>query len=344
VKEKPKEQAKEEISPEKKAVIEAREKGNALYKKKEFDNAIMEYDRALSIEPDNFNIILNKAAAYFEKNESDKCIELCKNVVEEGRSKKADFQLIAKAFSRMGNAYLKQERYEEAIEAYDKSLTEHNNPDVGKQKKKAEKLKKEKDEKLYLDPEKSKVEKDKGNEFFKHQKFPEAIAAYTEAIRRNPQDAVLYSNRAAAYTKLGEFQLGLNDCEEALKRDSKFVKAFIRKAHLETVMKQYHKALATYDEALKIDPENQEVKDGINRVIELVNQSQEEASQGKVDEERIRRARSDPEIQSILADPQMREVLNELQQNPGASQHYLKDPQILKNIQKLISAGILQVK
>lgn len=48
-------------------------------------------------------------AVYFEQKDYKTCIEQCEKAVDVGRENRADFKLIAKAFSRIGNAYKKLE-------------------------------------------------------------------------------------------------------------------------------------------------------------------------------------------------------------------------------------------
>ena len=62
---------------------------------------------------------------YFEKGEFEQCIKDCDRAVERGRELRLDYKLVGKALTRKGNALVKQEKLEEAVEVYHKALTEH---------------------------------------------------------------------------------------------------------------------------------------------------------------------------------------------------------------------------
>lgn len=68
---------------------------------------------------------LCRAAVYFEMGEYEKCAADCDTAVEKGREARADYKIIARALTRKGNAFMRQDRIEEAIQTYQKSLTEH---------------------------------------------------------------------------------------------------------------------------------------------------------------------------------------------------------------------------
>jgi stress-induced-phosphoprotein 1 len=74
---------------------EEKKLGTENYKKRNFDAAIEHYSKAWELHKD-ITYLTNLSAAYFEKGEYEKCIEVCKQAIQEGREVLADFKLIAK--------------------------------------------------------------------------------------------------------------------------------------------------------------------------------------------------------------------------------------------------------
>merc|ERR1712060_356892 len=93
------------------------------------------------------------------------------------------------------------------------------------------------------------------------------------AIKRNPNDPRLYSNRAAVLTKLMAYPDALRDLDECLKLDPKFVKAYSRKGAAHFFMKEYNKALQAYDKGLALEPDNAECKQGREQVYAKISET-----------------------------------------------------------------------
>lgn len=328
--------------------LKEKDAGNAAYKKKDFDVAIGHYTKAMDLDDEDISYVTNRAAVYLEMGKYEECIDDCEKAVEKGRELHSDFKMIAKALTRKGTAYVKMANiskdYDLAIEAFNKALTEHRNPETLKKLNEAEKAKKELEQKEYFDPAIADQEREIGNDCFKAQQYPDAVRHYTESLKRNPNDAKVYSNRAACYTKLGALPEGLKDADKCIELDPSFVRGYARKAAIQYFMKEYHKALETYQAGLKYEENNQELMEGIKKCIGQI----EATNRGAVSEEELKerqaKAMQDPEIQSILSDPIMRQVLIDFQENPKAAQEHTKNPMVMNKLQKLMAAGIIQVR
>lgn len=206
--------------------------------------------------------------------------------------------------------------------------------DVEKRKHKAE-------AEAYLSPEKAELAKEAGNALFKAGDFPGAIKEFEDGIRRDPKNISLYSNRAFAYIKLMEPVQALKDAEKCIEMDPNFVKAYARKGTCHHLMKEYHKAMPAFEKGLMIDPTNKDCLEGKMKTMQVINSSA--YASGGNDDERMRHAMADPEIQQIMMDPRIQQVLKDMNENPAEGQKAMRDPNIAANIQKLIAAGVLKM-
>mmetsp|Transcript_40369 Transcript_40369/g.89645 ORF Transcript_40369/g.89645 Transcript_40369/m.89645 type:complete len:579 (+) Transcript_40369:115-1851(+) len=338
-----------EAAAKKAEAQKAKEAGNEAYKKKQFDAAISHYNKALELDDTDISFLTNRAAVFYETKQWDKVVEDCEKAIERGRELRADFKLIARAMTRKGSALVQMDRLDEAVQVFNKSLTEHRNADTLKKLNDAEKMLKEKREREYINMDLCNESKDKGNTAFKDMKFPEAVQHYTEALKRgppsvNPEAYKLYSNLAACYTKLGAYPEGVKAADKCIELAPTFAKGYSRKGTLQYFMKEYDKALETYQRGLEHEPENQELLDGIYKCQQAIEKiASGQASQEEI-KERQARSLADPEVQSLLKDPVMQNVLRDFQEDPKAAQQHMRNPQIMTKINKLIAAGIIQVR
>jgi len=322
----------------KEAAVKEKEQGNAAYKAKNFDKAIGHYEKAIELDPTEITFRSNLAAVYFEKKEYEKAVKVCEEAIDVGRENRADFKHIAKAYNRAGNSQRKLGNLEAAKTAFEKALTEHRTPEYKQNLSEVETALKKAAELAYQDPKLAEEEKLKGNTCFKSGDWAQAIKHYSEAIKRNPNDAKIYSNRAACYTKLNAFDLVIKDCDTSISMDPSFVKSYLRKANVLKAMGQTQKAMDVYSKAMELDPNSEEAKNGYRDC------AVRQYSQPKGDAEEVRRnAMNNPEVQAIMSDPAMRMILEQMQTDPQAVQEHLKNPEIMQKIMKLKDAGLISM-
>lgn len=320
---------------------ELKKKGTEFYKKRQFDQAIENYAAAWEMHKD-IAYKTNEGAAKFEKGDYEGCIKACQEAVDYGREVFADFKIIAKAFARIGTAYERQGDLTNAILYYQKAQTEHRTPEVLAKLRAAEKAKLKAERESYINPEEAEKARELGNAKFKESDWPGAVEAYSEMIKRAPDDPRGYSNRAACFIKLLEFPSAVADCDEAISRDPDFIRAYLRKAQAYFTMREYSKCIDVCAEAAEHDKDGKNARE-IQQQESKALQAQYSAREGETEQQTMERIQRDPEIVGILQDPVMQSILQQAKEDPSALQEHLKNATIRSKIQKLVHAGVIRM-
>jgi len=93
----------------------------------------------------------------------------------------------------------------------------------------------------------------RGNAYQNKRNYDQAIADYNEALRIEPDSALVHNNRGAAYQHKGDYERALQDYDQAIRLDATSAMAFNNRGRAHHFKENYAQALRDYEEAIELD-------------------------------------------------------------------------------------------
>ncbi|XP_037474217.1 STI1-like protein [Triticum dicoccoides] len=90
------------------------------------------------------------------------------------------------------------------------------------------------------------------------------------AIKFDPNNATLYSNRSLCWLRMGEGYKALLDADECRKLRPDWPKAFYRQGAALMLLKDYKGASEHFLDGLKLNPANTEMEDALRKAYEAM--------------------------------------------------------------------------
>jgi len=102
--------------------------------------------------------------------------------------------------------------------------------------------------------------KNKGNTAYSAKNYNEAVKCYSEAIKLDTtNNPALFTNRAAAYAGLNDWEKSLADANKSLAINPEWLKGHFRKGAALFELKRWEDATQAYKKAVQLDPQNQDI-------------------------------------------------------------------------------------
>ncbi|KAJ8921464.1 hypothetical protein NQ315_003082 [Exocentrus adspersus] len=112
--------------------------------------------------------------------------------------------------------------------------------------------------------------KELGNTSVKNQRYEEAILHYTHAIKLDPSNYTLHSNRSFAFLKVHQYYFALEDANETIKLNPSWPKGYFRKGEVEYATGHYSDACNSYRKALELKPDDINLLEALNRTAKEI--------------------------------------------------------------------------
>ncbi|SPC62037.1 related to SGT2  len=205
--------------------------------------------------------------------------------------------------------------------------------------------------------------KAEGNKAMSAKDFGAAIEAYGKAIELNPNSPVYFSNRAAAFSQIGQHDQAIDDAKQASKIDPTFGKAYSRLGHALFSSGRFQEAVEAYSKGVEVDPTNEVLKKGLAASKEQVSSSSSSTGASASAPSASRDAVSSPsagadagagtggfpnfgggaggmpDLASMMNNPMIAQMAQNLMSNPDSLTSLMNNPMLRQAAERFGSGG-----
>jgi len=196
-------------------------RGISYGKKGQFDLAILDYDRALDINPRLTEAYYNRGNAYGKRGQYDQAISDFTKALDINPK-------LADAYYNRGIAYFEKRQYDQAISDYNKALQ--------------------------INPKYADAYINRGRAYGRKGEHDQTISDCNKALEINPRLAEAYNNRGFAHYNKGQYDQAILDYNKALEIDPKYVLSYGNRGLAYETKGQYDQAISDYNKTLEIEP------------------------------------------------------------------------------------------
>lgn len=193
--------------------------------------------------------------------------------------------------------------------------------------------------------EKAECLKKEGNALMAAKKYQEAIEKYDSAIKIMPKSAIFWSNKAACFLALEDWDKAIESAKMSIRNDAKYAKGHGRLAAALKGKGEDVASLDSYMKALSLDPSNSTYQ----KIIDQLKAASARSPKQKP---------SSPmnggggfgggmpggmDFSSLMNNPELMKMANEMMSNPEAMKSMMNNPQIgemMKNMMGGAGAGV----
>jgi tetratricopeptide (TPR) repeat protein len=115
----------------------------------------------------------------------------------------------------------------------------------------------------------------RGNELLTQDKLPEAVEAFTEAMKMNPEDEDVHYNLGLAFARLGKFDESIKQYQEALRILPDYVEAHNNLGNVLMRAGRTGEAIPHFEAALKIMPDYASAHNNLGTALQKSGRTQE---------------------------------------------------------------------